>query len=98
MTPYFCAFLSSDEQYSEPEVVELPAVNADLPDSFDSATLWPSCSMIGNVRDQSACGSCWASSIDGESRCVRSVLWVATGVKPDRESSEFLGLSLRSIG
>jgi len=32
-----------------------------LPSSFDSATHWPKCSkVIGDIRDQSACGCCWA--------------------------------------
>merc|ERR1719215_466911 len=31
-----------------------------LPSEFDSATKWPECSVISNVRNQSACGSCWA--------------------------------------
>jgi cathepsin B len=58
--PYLGAFLPGDSQYDEPEVVELPPINSGLPDSFDSATQWSKCSVIGNVRDQSACGSCWA--------------------------------------
>jgi len=32
----------------------------DLPDSFDSRMQWPLCSSIQAVRDQSACGSCFA--------------------------------------
>merc|ERR1712070_1325698 len=70
---YLGAFLPGDEQYSEPEVVELVPINADLPEEFDSATQWPSCSVISNVRDQSSCGSCWAfgsvSSFESR-RCV----------------------------
>jgi cathepsin B len=58
--PFLGAFLPGDERYEEPEVVEIPATNGDLPDSFDSAENWPSCSVIANVRDQSSCGSCWA--------------------------------------
>jgi cathepsin B len=33
----------------------------DIPDSFDSETNWPKCAkVIGDIRDQSACGCCWA--------------------------------------
>ncbi|EPB72622.1 papain family cysteine protease, partial [Ancylostoma ceylanicum] len=34
----------------------------DPPDSFDARTQWPECRSIGTIRDQSACGSCWAVS------------------------------------
>jgi len=33
----------------------------DIPVSFDSATNWPQCAVIiGDIRDQSNCGCCWA--------------------------------------
>jgi len=32
----------------------------DLPDTFDSRTKWSQCPTIGMIRDQSACGTCWA--------------------------------------
>jgi len=32
-----------------------------LPDTFDARLAWPQCAnVIGNIRDQSQCGSCWA--------------------------------------
>ncbi|RCN47356.1 papain family cysteine protease [Ancylostoma caninum] len=34
----------------------------DPPDSFDAREQWPECRSIGTIRDQSACGSCWAVS------------------------------------
>jgi len=35
--------------------------DADIPDSFDSETNWPKCAkVIGDIRDQSMCGCCWA--------------------------------------
>jgi len=33
---------------------------SDLPVSFDARTQWPNCPSIRAIRDQSACGSCWA--------------------------------------
>jgi C1A family cysteine protease len=32
----------------------------DVPDSFDSRQNWPECATMRQIRDQSACGSCWA--------------------------------------
>jgi len=39
-----------------------PTLAADqIPDHFDSATNWPKCAkIIGDIRDQSDCGCCWA--------------------------------------
>merc|ERR1711881_469343 len=35
--------------------------NAFIPDNFDSAEHWPQCAkLIGDIRDQSNCGCCWA--------------------------------------
>jgi len=35
--------------------------DADIPDTFDSETNWPQCAaVIGDIRDQSMCGCCWA--------------------------------------
>merc|ERR1719235_2793005 len=35
--------------------------NAAVPDSFDSEQNWPQCAkIIGDIRDQSNCGCCWA--------------------------------------
>jgi len=31
-----------------------------LPATFDARQAWPSCASIQQIRDQSACGSCWA--------------------------------------
>jgi len=46
--------------------IELPVVtndhipDNDVPDQFDARTQWPNCPTIGEIRDQSDCGSCWA--------------------------------------
>jgi cathepsin B len=40
-------------EYTEEQALKAPA-------SFDSRTQWPNCKSITMIRDQSACGSCWA--------------------------------------
>jgi len=57
--------------------MQLPEYNTSaqlaVPQSFDPRTQWPKCSVIGKVRNQAGCGSCWAfgstESFEG-SRCV----------------------------
>jgi len=56
---YLGAHLPGDDQFSAPEVRTI-VESAVAPDSFDAVTQWPECSVIGWVRDQSACGCCWA--------------------------------------
>jgi len=36
------------------------AEKQNLPTNFDARTNWPHCSTMNDIRDQSACGSCWA--------------------------------------
>eukprot|EP00927_Polykrikos_kofoidii_P021771 TRINITY_DN20517_c0_g1_i1.p1 TRINITY_DN20517_c0_g1~~TRINITY_DN20517_c0_g1_i1.p1 ORF type:complete len:406 (+),score=61.30 TRINITY_DN20517_c0_g1_i1:100-1317(+) len=39
----------------------LASESTNLPDEFDSETHWPQCAkLIGDIRDQSNCGCCWA--------------------------------------
>merc|ERR1711871_1891759 len=44
------------------EIVKVHASNnVQIPSNFDSATNWPQCAkIIGDIRDQSNCGCCWA--------------------------------------
>merc|ERR1711874_171754 len=51
-----------DDLVKSGEVVEtLFDANAAIPESFDSAERWPQCAkIIGDIRDQSNCGCCWA--------------------------------------
>ena len=48
--------------HTRPSAAELAAIVAsDIPASFDSAANWPECvEVIGDIRDQSDCGCCWA--------------------------------------
>jgi cathepsin B len=47
---------------------------ADIPATFDARLQWPKCAnVIGNIRDQSQCGSCWAVAAAGvysDRRCI----------------------------
>jgi len=43
-----------------PAPIKLNYKIEDVPTSFDARDQWPGCPSIALVRDQSACGSCWA--------------------------------------
>eukprot|EP00494_Astrolonche_serrata_P024099 UN24357 len=48
-----------------------------LPDAFDGREQWPKCAgVIGHIRDQSNCGSCWAH---GTTEALNDRLCVANG-------------------
>jgi len=49
------------EAVARGEIVQHNMTNVAIPDSFDSETNWPQCAkIIGDIRDQSNCGCCWA--------------------------------------
>ncbi|XP_015792203.1 cathepsin B isoform X1 [Tetranychus urticae] len=48
----------SDDNISLPEADI--QIAEDIPERFDAREQWPYCSSISNIRDQGACGSCWA--------------------------------------
>jgi len=51
-----------------------PLSTMQIPESFDSETNWPACAkVIGDIRDQSMCGCCWAfaaSSAASDRLCI----------------------------
>merc|ERR1719271_1652421 len=55
--------------------------NAAIPDSFDSETAFPQCAkIIGEIRDQSNCGCCWAfggASAASDRMCISSNATIA---------------------
>eukprot|EP01063_Lacrimia_lanifica_P005438 TRINITY_DN1320_c1_g3_i1.p1 TRINITY_DN1320_c1_g3~~TRINITY_DN1320_c1_g3_i1.p1 ORF type:complete len:329 (+),score=107.69 TRINITY_DN1320_c1_g3_i1:53-1039(+) len=54
-------YLKGHELYKEPENLATVEYDvSDLPAAFDARDAFPNCSVIGHVRDQSDCGSCWA--------------------------------------
>ena len=55
--------LPGEANYVAPAVEKtlFSTLQSDIPESFDGRTNWPQCAnIIGHVRDQSSCGSCWA--------------------------------------
>jgi cathepsin B len=61
---------------------------ANLPENFDLREKWPQCESIKEIRDQGACGSCWAmAAVDAMSDriCIRS-----KGKLQERMSAEHL--------
>jgi len=63
-----------------PESTTKPMDN--IPTDFDARTQWSNCTVIGKIRDQSSCGSCWAF---GSTESFEDRRCVATG--EDREFS-----------
>jgi len=71
-----CGTILSDKESFVPQAVErdYEGENVDIPTDFDVRTNWPECAGVsGNIRDQSACGSCWAfgsTEAFNDRRCI----------------------------
>merc|ERR1712194_41431 len=68
--------LKGDATYKEflDEKTEQEIPNEQIPTDFDVRTAWPKCAGVsGHIRDQSACGSCWAfgsTEAFNDRRCI----------------------------
>eukprot|EP00662_Eupelagonemidae_sp_cell21_P003807 gene3807-63687_t len=53
-------WLKGHPRWTDAELPEYNYTPTALPTDFDPRTQWPKCTVIGKVRNQAGCGSCWA--------------------------------------
>jgi len=85
---YLGAFLPGDAEHKKLPLKNIDELNVELPASFDARMQWPQCTVISDVRDQSACGSCWAF---GSTDSFQDRACIATGkdIKYSAEDTAF---------
>lgn len=74
-----CGTILPHEEGFRPQAVEKEddGEDLDIPTEFDVRENWPDCASVsGDIRDQSACGSCWAF---GSTEAFNDRLCIATG-------------------
>jgi len=53
--------MASRAKFAQASKLKEQTGGAEIPENFDSETNWPACAkVIGEIRDQSGCGCCWA--------------------------------------
>lgn len=83
--------ISKHDKHAEVNTVDvLENDTNDIPDTFDAREAFPKCAeVIGRIRDQSDCGSCWAfasTEAFNDRRCVAAI----GGGKDVREQEDML--------
>ncbi|KRZ07605.1 Cathepsin B-like cysteine proteinase 6 [Trichinella zimbabwensis] len=70
-------------------VISYDHIDMEIPAEFDSRKQWPYCPTIGEIRDQSNCGSCWAF---GAVEAISDRICIATDgrQKPHISSTDLL--------
>lgn len=90
-----CGVLPGGPVLPEREFTE-EELNMPVPTAFDARTAWPKCKSLVELRDQSACGSCWA--MGGIAAATDRVCIQTNGSIMDRLSAEDLVGCCRSCG
>ena len=81
-------FLKGHPKYRDYQLPAMAVItDIDVPASFDSRDAFPKCPLIGHVRDQSACASCWAFA---GTEAYESRLCVSTGKSVDLSEEDVL--------
>lgn len=90
-----CGVLPGGPVLPEREFTE-EELNMEVPTAFDARTAWPQCKSLVELRDQSACGSCWA--MGGIAAATDRVCIQTNGSVMDRLSAEDLVGCCNSCG
>jgi len=68
-------YMMTDQLHASKAIKYTKEQRLSAPDSFDSRDKWSGCSSIGQIRDQSRCGSCWAfgaAEVMSDRLCIHS--------------------------
>eukprot|EP00463_Aulacantha_scolymantha_P002930 TRINITY_DN368_c0_g1_i2.p1 TRINITY_DN368_c0_g1~~TRINITY_DN368_c0_g1_i2.p1 ORF type:complete len:244 (+),score=48.45 TRINITY_DN368_c0_g1_i2:56-787(+) len=91
-----CGVLPGGPAYPPEREFEQWELDLEVPDAFDAREQWPQCTSLLELRDQSACGSCWA--MGGIAAATDRVCIQTNGTVKDRLSAEDLVGCCHSCG